>query len=220
MATVGVIRKLSGNQRSEIKLTRKQLPYTIGMVVLDIAAPIFLMIALMLFQETISKRLWLAIRLIVLSSTILSVEDMSSFSFSFGSLFVLLACICWGLENNCTRVLSEKDPLQIVVIKGFGSGAGSLVIAMAIGEPWASSWYIIGELLLGFVAYGLSIFFYVHAQRELGAAKTSAYYAIAPFIGVALSLIIFREIPSITFVLALVIMLVGTYFASTDFKKN
>ena len=162
--------------------------------------------------------MWLAIGLIVLSSTILPVEDMSSFSFSFGSLFVLLACICWGLENNCTRVLSEKDTLQIVVIKGFGSGAGSLMIALSIGEPRASLWYIVGAVLLGFVSYGLSIFFYVHAQQEPGAAKTSAYYAIAPFIAVALSLIIFREIPSITFVFALVIMLVGTYFASTDNK--
>lgn len=242
MAVVGIVRKRTSNQQAELKLTRKQLPYTIGMVVLDIAAPIFLMlglnmttaanasllnnfeivataiIALVVFKEAISKRLWLAIGLIVVSSTILSVEDMSSFSFSFGSLFVLLACVCWGLENNCTRVLSEKDPLQIVVIKGFGSGAGSLMIALVIGEPWASLWYITGALLLGFVAYGLSIFFYVHAQRELGAAKTSAYYAIAPFVGVAISLIIFREFPSITFALALVIMLVGTYFASNDGK--
>jgi hypothetical protein len=71
-------------------------------------------------------------------------------------------------------------------------------------------------LLLGFFAYGLSIFFYIYAQRDLGAARTSAYYAIAPFIGVGLSLIIFREIPTFSFVIALVIMIVGTYFASTE----
>ena len=66
-------------------------------------------------------------------------------------------------------------------------------------------------LLLGFVAYGLSIVFYIYAQRELGAAKTSAYYAIAPFIGVALSLVIFTEIPSLYFLIALVIMIAGTW---------
>ena len=70
--------------------------------------------------------------------------------------------------------------------------------------------------ILGFFAYGLSIFYYIYAQRELGAAKTSAYYAIAPFIGVGLSLIIFREIPTLSFVIALVIMIIGTYFASTE----
>ena len=71
-------------------------------------------------------------------------------------------------------------------------------------------------LLLGFVAYGLSIFFYIHAQRELGTTKISAYYAVAPFIGVALSLLLFWEIPTMSFIVALLIMIVGTYLASTD----
>lgn len=237
---VGLIQKRTRKSQKELPLTKKELPYTIGMVVLDIAAPIFLMlglktttaanasllnnfeivataiIALFIFKEAISKRLWLAIVLVTLSSIILSVEDMSSFSFSFGSIFVLLACICWGFENNCTRMLSSKNPLEVVVIKGFGSGLGSLTIALILGEKVTDVRYIVFALLLGFVAYGLSIFFYIYAQRELGAAKTSAYYAIAPFIGVALSIVIFREIPTITFIIALIIMIAGTYFASTD----
>jgi drug/metabolite transporter (DMT)-like permease len=92
------------------------------------------LIALLIFKESISKRLWGAIFLITASSIILSIEDISSFSFSFGSIFVLLACICWGLENNCTRKLSLKDPLEVVVIKGFGSGIGFLLITFALGE--------------------------------------------------------------------------------------
>lgn len=225
---------------NEQKLTRVDLPYTTGMIVLDIAAPIFLMlglsmttaanasllnnfeivatalIALLIFKETISHRLWIAIGLITLSSILISYEDMSSFSFSFGSLFVLLACICWGFENNCTRMISKKDPLQIVVIKGFGSGLGSFLIAYIIGERITNVYYIAGALLLGFVSYGLSILFYVYAQRELGATKTSAYYAIAPFIGVFFSFIIFQKMPSIVFMLALLVMIAGTYFTSCD----
>ena len=232
-----------GKGQKQKPLTRKDLPYTIGMVVLDIAAPIFLMIgltgttaanasllnnfvivatsviALCIFKETISKRLWGAIVLVTISSLVLSVEDISSFSFSFGSIFVLLACVCWGLENNCTRMISNKDPLQIVVIKGFGSGIGSFVIALVLGEHFSNWGYIVCALLLGFVAYGLSIFFYIYAQRYLGAAKTSAYYALAPFIGAALSLLIFRETPTVSFVAALLIMIAGTYLASTDTNK-
>ena len=150
------------------------------------------------------------------SSVVLSVEDASSFSFSTGSLFVLLSCVCWGLENNCTRMISNKDPLEIVVIKGFGSGLGSLVIALALGESLGSWGYGACALLLGFVAYGLSIFFYIYAQRYLGAAKTSAYYALAPFIGTGLSLVIFRDIPDLSFFAALLIMIAGAYFAATD----
>ena len=237
MLLLGWIRRGLGRGGAERHLTRKDLPYTVGMIVLDIAAPILLMmglqtttsanvsllnnfeivatslIAWILFREAISRRLWLAIGLITLSSMILSFEDASSLDFSVGSLYVLLACVCWGFENNCTRMLSQSDPLEIVVVKGFGSGIGSLVIALGMGEPLPGPGSGMLALLVGFVAYGLSIFFYVYAQRKLGAARTSAYYAVAPFIGVALSLAIFRELPAPSFWAALALMLWGAYLA-------
>jgi len=240
MTLMGLVRSKTGNGKQEMQLTKKDLPYTLGMVILDIAAPIFLMIglsrttaanvsllnnfeivatsiiALLIFKEHIGKRLWIAISLITLSSILLSVEDASSFSFSIGSLYVLAACVCWGLENNCTRCLSKSDPLEIVVIKGFGSGIGSVIIGLAVGEALPLWGDILKILLLGFVAYGLSIYFYVYAQRDLGAAKTSAYYAVAPFIGVLLSFIIFREIPGILFFIALAIMIAGTWMVNSD----
>lgn len=238
MLVVGAVRRAVERTPSERRLTRKDLPYAVGIIILDVAAPIFLMlglsttasanvsllnnfeivatslIALLIFKEAISCRLWLAIGLITLSSVVLSIGDASSFQFSGGSLFVILACVCWGFENNCTRMMSESDPLEVVVIKGFGSGLGSLLIAFAAGEKLPSPSLIPVILLLGFVSYGLSIFFYVYAQRGLGAALTSAFYAVAPFIGVILSLLIFRELPGPRFFVALAIMAVGTYFAA------
>jgi drug/metabolite transporter (DMT)-like permease len=242
MYVVDMIKGKRGLTTRESRLTRRELPYTIAMVVLDIAAPIFLMIglkmtsaanvsllnnfeivatsliALIIFKEAIGRRLWCAILLITISSIILSFEDISSLSFSFGSVFVLMACTCWGLENNCTRKLSVKDPLQIVIIKGLGSGTGSLLLALLADEKVSNIIYILLALVLGFFAYGLSIFFYIYAQRDLGAARTSAYYAISPFIGVGLSLIIFREMPSLPFIIALSIMIIGMYFASAESK--
>lgn len=234
-----LMEKLHKNKQEQ-PLTKKELPFTIAMVVLDIAAPIFLMvgltkcsaanasllnnfeivatslIALVIFKEAVGKRLWFAIVLVTISSILLSFEDMSSLEFSWGSLFVLLACVCWGFENNCTRMLSSKNPAQIVIIKGFGSGLGALVLSLILGERYSHFGYIVLALLLGFVAYGLSIYFYIYAQRDLGAAKTSTYYAISPFIGAVLSLIIFTELPSVVFIIALAIMAMGTYFASTS----
>ena len=238
MLLLGLVRRRAGLGESERRLTRSDLPYTVGMIALDIAAPICLMaglasttsanasllnnfeivatslIALLVFGEAISRRLWLAIGLITLSSLILSFEDASSLSFSSGSLLVLAACVCWGFENNCTRMMSQIDPLEIVVLKGFGSGLGSLAIAFAAGESIPAPPYVLGALLLGFLAYGLSIFFYVYAQRQLGAAKTSAYYAIAPFIGAGLSLVLFRTWPEPAFWVALAIMAAGAYLAA------
>ena len=71
-------------------------------------------------------------------------------------------------------------------------------------------------LLLGFVAYGLSIFFYIKAQRIIGAAKTSAYYAVAPFIGTFLSFVIFREKPTWAYFLGLSIMIIGSVIVVVD----
>lgn len=239
MTFMGLFRKKSGKKKEE-HLTMEDFPYTVGMVVLDIAAPVFLMaglktcaaanvsllnnfeivatslIALALFQERISPRLFFAIFMITLSSILLSVEDAGSLQFSGGSLFVILACICWGFENNCTRKLSAKDPLEIVVIKGFGSGCGSLILGVLVGEKVPPFLLAVGIMTLGFVAYGLSIFFYVSAQRTLGAARTSAYYAVSPFIGAFLSLIFLKERPEEWFPLALLLMLFGTAFVTMD----
>ena len=244
MGILGLIRSRTGQARKEKRLARKDFPYTLGMIVLDIAAPIFLMIglkqttaanasllnnfeivatsliAMLFFREKISRQLWIAICLIILSSALLTVEDVGTFRFSSGSLFVLLAATCWGLENNCTRMLSHSDPLEVVIVKGLCSGVGSVIIGLAVGESFPVAGDILLILLLGFVAYGLSIYFYVYAQRDLGAAKTSAYYAVAPFIGVLLSLIIFHEIPGIMFFIALGIMILGTWLINTDCKRG
>lgn len=240
MVMIFFIRKITNRPKTEAGLTKHELPYTVAMIVLDIAAPICLLlgltmtsaanasllnnfeivataiIALMVFKEAISPRLWLGIIFVTASCALLSFEDVSGLQFNTGSLFVLLACICWGIENNCTRKLSSKDPLQIVMVKGLFSGAGSVIIGFICGENISHLWAVPIVLLLGFVAYGLSIYFYVYAQRILGAARTSAYYAVAPFIGVFLSLLTFREIPGYLFIAALILMIIGAWLSSQD----
>lgn len=227
----------------ELPLTMRDLPYIIAMIVLDIAAPILLLfglqrttaanasllnnfeivatslIALLLFREKIKPRLWLAIALVSLASFILSFENLSSLAFSPGSLLVLAAAVAWGFENSCTRMLSAKNPLHITIIKGLGSGTGAFLVANLAGEILPALPTLALILLLGFVAYGLSILFYIYAQRDLGAAKTSTFYAVAPFIGVVLSFIFFRNMPRGSFFVALALMLIGTYFAATDRRR-
>ena len=240
MLLLALLRKAQKHRPAEALLTRAELPYTAAMILLDILAPICLLlglnattaanasllnnfeivatalIALMVFREKISGRLWLGILFVTLSCGILSFEDASSLQFSHGSLLVLLAAVCWGLENNCTRKISSKDPLQIVLLKGIFSGTGSLIIGFCIGERISALWSIPLVLAVGFVAYGLSIYFYVHAQRLLGAARTSAYYAVAPFISALLSLIVFRQIPNLPYFIALGFMVIGAWLSAQD----
>ena len=230
----------SKNEDKYERLNKTDFPYTIGMIVLDIMAPIFLMIginigsvsnasllgnfeivattliALLIFKEKVTSKLWIAIGFITVSSIVLSVEGVESFQFSLGSLFVILATCCWGLENNCTRKISDKSTYEIVLLKGFFSGSGAFIVALILGERIPEIKYIIAALLLGFVAYGLSIFMYIRAQRDLGASKTSAYYAVAPFVGTFLAFIVNGEKLTLVYFIGLVFMIIGSVIVAYD----
>jgi len=230
----------TGGKTKGDPLTRKELPYTVGMILLDVAAPILLMlgldrtnsanasllnnfeivatslIAFFVFREAMSRRLTLAIVLVTLASVTLSFEGAGSFRFHKGSVLVLGAACCWGLENNCTRMLSAKSSVQITTIKGIFSGLGSLLVALVIGESVPGALWILAVLVLGFVAYGLSINFYIKAQKNLGAAKTSAYYSIAPFLGVVFGMLMLNERPGIRFYVGLLIMIAATVLMVKD----
>ena len=238
-----LFRRAAGKPQTAPPLTKKELPYTIAMIVLDIAAPILLMlgvqqttsanvsllnnfeivvtslIALFVFQEILSRRLWVAIALVTVASVILGWDGEGGFVFNQGSLLVLGACACWGFENNCTKMLSSKSSLEIVTIKGCFSGAGSFIVAILLGESLPAPHWLPAILLLGFISYGLSINFYILAQKELGAAKTSAYYSIAPFLGVAFSMFLLGERPGLQFYIALSIMAIATWLMVQDSIK-
>jgi len=228
----------------EQRLLKSDFPYVIGMIVLDIAAPIILMfgisigkaanasllsnfeivatalIALLIFKEKISRRIWVAIVLIIISSTLLSFEGVESFSFSFGSVLVILATVCWGFENNCTRKISNKSTYEIVFLKGIFSGLCSFVVALLIRDSFPEIKYILLAMALGFVSYGLSIFLYVKAQNVLGAAKTSSFYALAPFIGALISFIFIDEQLSYIYIIALTIMIFASIIVVLETIKE
>ena len=241
---IGLMFVARGGKRQAGNLDRKDLPYVLGMVALDILAPILLMlglkstasstasllnnfeivatslIALLAFKEAISGRLWLAILLITLASLLLSFEGAQALRLSPGALLVLLAAACWGLENNCTRMLSGKNTWQIVTIKGLFSGLGAMVVALLMGEAPPKALPLVLSLLLGFVSFGLSIFLYIRAQAVLGAAKTSAYYAIAPFAGALLSFLLLQESLPPRYLPALALMLLGSALLVRDTLKG
>lgn len=239
------VRAASPSKRAEERpLTKVDSPYIFGMIVLDIAAPILLMygllnspassvsllnnfeivattlIALLVFGERVTPTTWVAIILITISTVILSTAGTGEISFSHGSLAVILACVCWGLENNCTRRLSDSGALRIVVIKGIFSGLGALAIAVFMGMGSPSATEVMGALALGFVSYGMSLFFYITAQASLGAAKVSAYYAMAPFIGAFISLAVLGEALTQAFALALVVMAVGAVILTRETLRS
>ena len=241
MGMMMIVRSKSKRPFAEERLHRRDIPYALAMVLLDIAAPILMMyglkncsaantsllnnfeivataiIALLFFGEAVGHRLWVSIAFVTVASILLSLDGGNlgeAFGFSQGSLLVLGATVCWGLENNCTRQIADRDPMEIVTIKGFGSGLGALAIAFAVDEHLPQWQHLVIIILLGYVSYGLSIYCYTYAQRTIGAAKTSTYYALAPFIGALLSILMLGEPVTLIFIVASIVMALGCWIAA------
>jgi drug/metabolite transporter (DMT)-like permease len=227
--------------KESMPFRKKQYPYVMGMILLDILAPILLLYGLRLsvaenaallnnfeivatsifaffiFKEKINLRLRYAIIIITMASILLSIENLqSSFTFSFGSVLIILATMVWGLENNFTRNLSDNSPIKITAIKGVFSGVSSIFLAFLINQITLDVPLILWSMALGFITYGLSIMFYIYAQRSLGAAKTSAFYALAPFLGAGISILVFSDIPKLNFYIALILMILGVILIIKD----
>ena len=241
MGMMMIVRSKSKRPFAEERLHRRDIPYALAMVLLDIAAPILMMyglkncsaantsllnnfeivataiIALLFFGEAVGHRLWVSIAFVTVASILLSLDGGNlgeAFSFSQGSLLVLGATVCWGLENNCTRQIADRDPMEIVTIKGFGSGLGALAIAFAVDEHLPQWQHLVIIILLGYVSYGLSIYCYTYAQRTIDVAKTSTYYALAPFIGALLSILMLGEPVTLIFIVASIVMALGCWIVA------
>lgn len=232
------------SQQVHVTFTKGDVPYILAMIGLDIIAPILLMwgltmipaahvallnnleivftavVAWFIFKEKIGHRMWIPILLILVSGVILGLEDLTSFSFSGGVMLVMGASLAWGIENNATRHLSRHNPLHVVVLKGIGSGTGALLVTLMMNQLSSHVWYIVLALLLGFVAYGMSLFFYISAQRHLGATRTSAYYSTAPFVGAIFSFLILGETLTSYFIIAFTIMVIATMLLIRENRRS
>lgn len=173
-------------------------------------------IAGIFFAEPLGKRTLLAATLILAGGLIISLHPGDRFGISSGAVLILGACICWGIDNNVTRLLSGRDPAGIGIIKGFGAGLFGLVLAAVIGEPVPDSSIILSALFIGWIGYGLSIFLFIRSLRVLGAVRTGSLFALAPFIGVIASYPVLGEIPGIQTLICLPLMAGGVYLIATE----
>ncbi len=209
---------LSGGIAAPIVLlvSLKQTPAATASLLLNFESVATGLIAVLAFKEPMGKRIWSAVFLITLASVLLSMELTAKWGFSLGAVGVLCACVFWGIDNNLTRSISARDPVMIVAIKGTVAGCFSLFIAFLLGNSLPSAFKILLSLALGLFCYGLSIVFFILSMRELGCARTSAYFASAPFIGAGLSFLIFAEPPNTLFVVSLPIMILGAFLLLSE----
>ena len=174
-------------------------------------------LAWMIFREPMTRRMVVALVLITAAGMLLSWTG-HGVQFSPGALLIAVACVFWGLENNCTRSLSAYNVVHVTMVKGLFTEVVALAVALAVGEPLelGGAWQLLG---VGAVSYGLSIVLYIWAQRHIGAARTGNYYAIAPFVGVAASWTIFGFAASPLFWAAAALSIAGTVLTAIDVSK-
>jgi len=187
-----------------------------GSLVLNLEAPLTMLLAVFVFAEHLSLRAWLAAALIVTGGLLLAVGPGAGAGALVGVLLVAAACACWAVDNNLTQRLTVRDPVVIVRIKATAAAAANLAIAALRGPGWPAWWVVVAALVLGAVSYGGSIVLDAYALRLLGAAREAALFATAPFAGVVIALVVFHEPFGLAAGLALVVMAVGTTLLLTD----
>ena len=174
-----------------------------------------LLIAWVVFRENVDRRLMLGALAIVLGAGVLSWQGHATLA--PGALYIAAACLCWGIDNNLSGRLSAADPVRIAMIKGVAAGSVNLLVALLVqhaGLPGAG--IAAGAAVVGFLGYGVSLVLFMLGLRHLGAARTGAYFALAPFMGAVMSLFVFHTHDIARLLVAGVLMGIGLWLHLTE----
>jgi drug/metabolite transporter (DMT)-like permease len=163
-----------------------------GSLLLNLEGLATMAVAWLVFRENVDRRLLLGAFAIVAGAVTLS-SNGQGVSFDAGAGLIAAACVAWGIDNNLTRKLSSADPVLTTMIKGLVAGGVNVSLALLSGSLLPPVATLGAAGLVGFVGVGVSLVLFVLALRHLGAARTGAYFSLAPFIGAILSLGLLNE---------------------------
>lgn len=183
-------------------------------LLLNLEAVATLAIAWTVFREHTDERLVLGAGLILAGAALLSWQGRASFD--GGAFLVAAACLCWGIDNNLTRKIASADPVQIAMLKGLVAGTVNLALAVANGAAVPSPSLLAAIGAVGFLGYGVSLVLFVLSLRFLGASRSGAYFSLAPFVGAALSVLVFGTPAGASLIAAAVLMGAGLWLHLTE----
>ena len=191
-------------------------PASSASLLLNLEGVFTALLAWFVFSENFDRRIALGMVAIVAGGAVLSWEGRVAFGGLTGPLLVAGSTLCWAIDNNLTQKVSAGDPVQTAMLKGLVAGSVNTALAIALGAAWPSVSRVAGALALGFLSYGVSLVLFVLALRQLGTARTAAYFSSAPFVGAAASLMVFRERPTAAFAAASALMALGVWLHVTE----
>lgn len=185
-------------------------------LLLNFESVITALVAALLFREAVGARVWLAALVMLAGGFVLTFDPASPLVFSPYSLAIVGACLAWAIDNNLTRRVAGADPVAIAMIKGLAAGSFNLGLGLALGGTVPGLAAASGAFTLGFVGYGVSLVLFIYALRHLGAARTSAHFSTAPFIGAALAVPMLGEPVTAGLITATVLMVIATWLVLTE----
>lgn len=190
-------------------------PASTASLLLNLEGVFTALIAWFVFRENFDRRIAFGMLLIVAGGALASLEAGTG-GIALGSLLVAAACLAWAIDNNLTRRISAGDPATIAAIKGAVAGVVNISIALLLGHAWPSAVQVAAAGLVGLLGYGVSLALFVVALRELGSARTGAYFSIAPFAGVSLAIVALGEAPGALFWVGLPLAAAGVWLHVTE----
>lgn len=240
LAAVQLSRAAFGIPAAEAPLRKADLPWFIPMILFGgVAGPLLLMLGLartsaasgslllnleglatmaiawLVFRENVDRRLLAGAFAIIAGAVVLSWHGQR-ITFDPGGALIAGACIAWGIDNNLTRKLSSADPVVIAMTKGLVAGAVNIGIAAALGNTMPTVATAVAAAVLGFFAIGISLVLFVLALRHLGAARTGAYFSLAPFIGALIAIVALNEPLTPNLAIAAALMGFGLWMHLTE----
>jgi drug/metabolite transporter (DMT)-like permease len=236
-----LFRGVTPRPRREAPLTRANLPWLAGAIAAGgVVAPVLLMaglartpastaslllnlegvftavIAWIVFRENADRRIILGMVAIVAGGALLSWARRLTLAGVQGPLLVTVACFGWAIDNNLTQKVSAGDPVEVAGLKGLVAGAVNLTLGLLAHGRLPGAAQMAAALTVGLMGYGVSLVLYVRAMRDLGTARTGAYFSLAPFIGAALSILLWDEVVTPLFLAAAALMGLGLWLHLTE----
>jgi drug/metabolite transporter (DMT)-like permease len=189
-------------------------PGATASLLLNLETVLTVAIAWFVFREHRNARVVTGMALIVAAGVLLA--GTPGEGGGSGALLIALACLCWAMDNNSTRRVAGNDAMLIAAAKGLVGGTVNIGLAVLLAGPVPSTTSALAAGGVGFFGYGVSLMLFVIALRELGTARASAYYGIAPFVGVIVAFLLLGERPEGAFWMAAALMALGVWLHLTE----
>lgn len=187
-----------------------------GSLLLTLEGPLTILVGVTYFREHLSRHAALGAGVVFLGALLLGAETSGQGADWLGVVLIAAACACWSIDNNVTQSLTVRDPRTIVTIKAGVAGATNIALALVLGQRLPALAVLAGALGLGALSYGFSVYWDALALRDLGAAREAAVFAVGPFAGALISLVVLPETLGLRDVVAGALMAVGVVVLGTE----